>query len=65
MTKEEIIFQVVQLAILLAGGVGPMLYATFRLRSLLKDFPPHRHISGGGQILYPKGYEPGDLEMRF
>jgi len=27
-----------------------------RVFSVLKDFPPHRHINGS--IVYPEGYEP-------
>lgn len=49
--------QIAELAVLIFGAAAPSIWTALRLRSILKDFPPHRHIRGG--ILYPKGYEPG------
>jgi hypothetical protein len=56
MNKWELIFHAAELAVMIFGVACPVIWATLRLRSILLDFPPHRHI--GGTILYPKGYEP-------
>ena len=42
---------------------APLWWSAFRLASLFKDFPPHRHDNG--HIIYPKGYEPGRVEALF
>lgn len=34
-----------------------LLYPVLRLASVMRDFPPHRHI--GHEIVYPKGMAPG------
>ena len=33
--------------------------AANRVWSVLKDFPPHRHINGS--IIYPEGFEPTEI----
>jgi len=30
--------------------------ALSRVESLLRDFPPHRHVNGS--VIYPEGFEP-------
>lgn len=42
---------------------APLWWSVFRLASILRDFPPHRHDNG--HIIYPKGYEPGKVETIF
>jgi hypothetical protein len=58
MSQAELIFHVIDLAVLIFGVATPIVWAVLRLRSILLDFPPHRHLAGG-IILYPKGYAPG------
>lgn len=58
-TREDW-FHVTEIAILLFGVAAPITYGVIRLVAMLKDFPPHKHING--KILYPKGYEPGQVE---
>lgn len=62
MSQWEIIFHVAELAVLIFGVAAPLIWSWLRLRSLLKDFPPHRHVDG--VILYPQGYTPGRVEHR-
>jgi len=38
----------------------PLWWGAFRLTSILRDFPPHRHV--GKDIVYPKGYAPPRVE---
>ena len=42
---------------------APIWWGVFRLASILKDFPPHRHDNGN--ILYPKGYEPSAIQTLY
>jgi hypothetical protein len=37
-------------------AAGYVIRAANRVFTVLKDFPPHRHINGS--IVYPEGYEP-------
>ncbi len=60
MKQWEFIFHASELGVLVFGVAAPIVWSAFRLRSLLKDFPPHRHLNG--KILYPKGYAPGEIE---
>lgn len=39
---------------------APLWWGAIRVASLLKDFPPHRHV--GREIIYPKGYLPTAIE---
>jgi len=57
----ELWFHGVEVLILLLGVALPMWRSSQRLRSILMDFPPHRHTNG--KILYPKGYEPSKSEQ--
>lgn len=42
-------------------GVGGKITAKLdRLLNVSIDFPPHRHVNGN--ISYPKGYEPPEIE---
>jgi hypothetical protein len=59
--KWELIFHGVEVLILLFGVAWPIVWAALRFRSILQDFPPHRHLGGGGKILYPKGYMPPEI----
>jgi len=43
--------------ILIVGA--PMWYGVIRLLSLMKDFPPHRHVPPD-KIIYPRGMNPDD-----
>jgi hypothetical protein len=36
---------------------APLWWGVIRLVSIMRDFPPHLHDNGN--IIYPKGYEPG------
>lgn len=56
----EIIFHGVEVVVLIFGVAWPMLQSANRLKSILQDFPPHRHING--KILYPVGYTPTEPE---
>lgn len=38
---------------------APLWWGAFRIASILRDFPPHRHV--GRDILYPKGYGPSQV----
>lgn len=60
MNQWELFFHGGELAVLIFGVAAPIVWSSMRLRSLLKDFPPHRHIAG--RIIYPSGYEPTDTE---
>ena len=63
MNQWEFIFHGAELFILAFGVAAPIIWSALRIRSILQDFPPHRHI--GSRILYPKGYEPpktGEME---
>lgn len=60
MTTADIWFHVVELGIMAFGVALPILWGVSRLASLLKDFPPHRHLNGS--IIYPRGYEPTEIE---
>jgi hypothetical protein len=60
----ELVLRLAEIGAILLGVALPAWISAIRLRLLFKDFPPHRHIRGGGQILYPKGYEPGDISRR-
>lgn len=37
--------------------------AANRVFTVLKDFPPHRHINGS--IVYPEGYEPTVIQRLY
>jgi hypothetical protein len=37
-------------------AAGFVIRAANRVWTVLKDFPPHRHINGS--IIYPEGFEP-------
>jgi hypothetical protein len=52
-------FHAAELFVMVFGMACPMLWGAFRLMSLLRDYPPHRHING--RILFPKGYEPPEV----
>lgn len=54
----EIYFHGAEVLILLFGVAYPMVRSSQRLKSILQDFPPHRHVNG--HILFPKGFEPTD-----
>jgi hypothetical protein len=56
----ELWFHAIEIFIMLFGLAIPVIWGTIRLASLLKDFPPHRHING--TIIFPHGYEPVDTE---
>lgn len=56
----EVWFHGAEVLILLFGVAYPMVRSSQRLRQILSDFPPHRHING--KILFPKGYAPTDPE---
>jgi hypothetical protein len=63
MNQWEFIFHGAELFILAFGVAVPIILSSLRIRSILKDFPPHRHI--GSRIFYPKNYEPskaGEME---
>ena len=47
--------------ILVVGA--PIWGVAFRLTSIIKDFPPHRHANGN--IIYPKGFEPSEVQVMF
>ena len=55
----EVWFHGAELFVMVFGMATPLLWGTFRLMSLLRDYPPHRHINGS--ILFPKGYEPPEV----
>lgn len=56
----EYVFHAIEVLILVFGVARPILRSSERLRSVLKDYPPHRHIHGA--ITYPKGFEPPRTE---
>jgi hypothetical protein len=56
----EVWFHLAELAVMVFGMALPLLWGAFRLMSLLRDYPPHRHING--TILFPRGYEPPETE---
>lgn len=60
MNQWELVFHAGELGVLIFGVAAPIIWSALRLRSVLKDFPPHRHING--TIIYPSGYAPTDLE---
>ena len=53
-------FHAAELFVMIAGVAAPMVWSTLRISSLLKDFPPHRHIDH--RIIYPAGYAPPKSE---
>jgi len=56
----EVWFHLAELTVMVFGMAAPLLWGTFRLMSLLKDYPPHRHING--KIIFPDGYQPTKAE---
>jgi hypothetical protein len=60
MSSIELAFHIAELLVLVFGVAWPATWAALRFRSILQDFPPHRHL-GERTILYPKGYAPGPL----
>lgn len=58
MTETQ--FHVAELSVMVFGMALPLLWGAFRLMTLLKEYPPHRHING--KILFPHGYEPPEVE---
>lgn len=52
----ELWFHAIEIVVMFFGVAVPIIWGVVRISSLLKDFPPHRHVNG--QILYPSGYEP-------
>lgn len=42
--------------LLIAGAAWRVIIAANRVSTVLKDFPPHRHVNGS--VIYPEGYEP-------
>jgi len=63
MSQIELGIHVTELIVLVFGIAGPTIWTALRLRAVFQDFPPHRHINGPtGKIMYPKGYEPGELD---
>lgn len=62
MNGAELNFHVAELAVLVFGVAAPIIWSTLRLRSIFKDFPPHRHING--TILYPADYAPTEVERQ-
>lgn len=45
--------------LIMAGVAWRVIRAANRIESVLKDFPPHRHINGN--VIYPVGFEPTEL----
>lgn len=60
MSPAELTFHFAELAVLVFGVAAPIIWSSMRLRSILKDFPPHRHINGS--IIYPAEYAPTEVE---
>lgn len=56
----EIIFHGGELLVLIFGVAAPIIISVLKLRTLLGEYPLHRHVNS--HILYPKGYEPPDTE---
>lgn len=54
----ETYFHGAEILILLLGVALPMWRSSQRLRNILQDFPPHRHVNG--KIIFPKGYKPDE-----
>lgn len=56
----ETYFHGVEVLILLFGVALPMLRSSQRLKNILQDFPPHRHVGeeDDKNIIYPRGFEP-------
>jgi hypothetical protein len=60
MNTLELWFHGAELTVMIFGVAAPVLWGAARLRSIMKDFPPHRHLNG--KIMYPAGYAPGKTE---
>ena len=58
--NTELWFHGIEIAVMLFGVALPMIWGVVRITSLLKDFPPHRHLNG--KIVYPAGYQPTEAE---
>jgi hypothetical protein len=59
-SQLELWFHGIELAVMIFGVAAPIIWSAFRLRSVLKDFPPHRHLNG--KVIYPIGYAPSRTE---
>ena len=53
-------FHLAEIAVLILGIALPSWSRDRRLKNLMSDFPPHRHLMG--KIIFPKGYEPTEVE---
>ena len=60
MNPLEFWFHGIEISVLVFGVAAPMIWSAMRLRSILKDFPPHRHVNG--KVFYPAGYAPARAE---
>lgn len=59
----ELWFHAIEIFVMIFGLTIPMIWGIFRVLSLLKDFPPHRHQNGN--VIYPSGYEPSVVQTLF
>lgn len=62
MPETELLFHGAELLVLIFGVAAPMIWSALRIRSILRDFPPHRHINGS--IIYPAEYVPTEIERQ-
>jgi len=51
----DLTFHAAELLVIIAAA-WRVIVAANRVSSVLKDFPPHRHVNGS--VIYPDGYEP-------
>jgi hypothetical protein len=56
----DVYFHLVELIAVL-GGVIKVVTDVGKIRAMFQDFPMHRHVNG--KIIYPKGYEPSEIEQ--
>ncbi len=47
-------------ALAIGAAAWRVILAANRVSTVLKDFPPHRHINGN--VIYPDGYAPTAIE---
>lgn len=55
----DLTFHVAELLVI-GAAAWRVIVAANRVSSLLKDFPPHRHVNGS--VIYPDGYQPTPVQ---
>ena len=55
----DLSFHIAELLVI-GGAAWRVIIAANRVATVLKDFPPHRHVNG--HVVYPDGYEPTPVQ---